>query len=386
MGQFVSPRIFFGEGALDNLGEIEGTKAFIVTDKLMVELGYLQRVQKLLNMDSVVFDEVEPDPSFETVLKAREMIFQQDIDIIIGLGGGSPMDVAKTVRILYEMPDFSLEDLESLPFLPLKFKKTRLILIPTTSGTGAEVTPAIVLTDTKNGRKVPTVNFNAISDTAIVDPSLVLALPPQLTANTGMDALSHAIDSYISQWKNDFSDGLSIQAAKMIFEYLPKSFKDGSDVKAREKMHTAASIAGLAFGNAQAGLSHGLGHSLGAVFHFPHGKACGISLPYSLLFEAKDPEVFEFLVELSHHLGIKGKGEQAVKGLIKKICELMKILEMPISLSEAGISREDFQSQLPKLVENAERDGTTVTIRRMPDSQEFQKLFECLYEGKKVDF
>lgn len=379
MWYFISPDIFFGEDALEKLREVEGKQAFIVTDKVMMELGYVQKIQSLLDMESVVFDEVEPDPSYETVIKGKEMITKTESDVIIGLGGGSPMDAAKTIRVLYEMPDMEIESIT--PFTPLKIGKTTLILIPTTSGTGSEATTAIVLTKKDEQRKTPTVNIKAGADIAIVDPSLAEALPPAVAANTGMDALSHAIDAYISDWKSDFADGLAIKAAEMIFQYLPRAYKDRNDREAKEKMHIAASIAGLAFGNSQAGLSHSLGHSLGAVFHLPHGKACGISLPYSLQFEAKEPEVMDLLAEFAYYLRIED-----VAALVKKIFDLLTAIDIPHSLNKTEISKEDFEARLDKLTENAGQDATAVTIKRTASNEEFRKLFECIYEGKEVDF
>lgn len=379
MWYFISPDIFFGEDALEKLRDVEGKQAFIVTDKVMMKLGYVQKIQNLLDMESVVFDEVEPDPSYETVIKGKEMIAKTESDVIIGLGGGSPMDAAKTIRVVYEMPDMEIESIT--PFTPLKIGKTTLILIPTTSGTGSEATTAIVLTKKDEQRKTPTVNIKAGADIAIVDPSLAEALPPAVAANTGMDALSHAIDAYISDWKSDFADGLAIKAAEMIFQYLPRAYKDRNDREAKEKMHIAASIAGLAFGNSQAGLSHSLGHSLGAVFHLPHGKACGISLPYSLQFEAKEPEVMDLLAEFAYYLRIED-----VAALVKKIFDLLTAIDIPHSLNKTGISKEDFEAKLDKLTENAGQDATAVTIKRTASNEEFRKLFQCIYEGKEVDF
>lgn len=385
MSYFVSPKIIFGEDALEELSKTKGKHALIITDKLMVKLGYAKKIQELLQMEYTVFDEVEPDPSYATVLKGVEIISKTKSDIIIGLGGGSPMDVAKAIRILYEMPDLAIEDIA--PMVEVEIKKTKLVLIPTTSGTGAEITTAIVLTKEDEGRKTPTVNLAAMADIAIIDPSLAMDMPPALTANTGMDALCHAIDGYISTLKNDFSDGLCIKAAEMIFEYLPRAYKNGADKEAREKMHIAASVAGLGFGNSQAGLSHGMGHSLGAVFHLPHGKACGISLPYTLQFLAQEPEVMTLLAKFAYHLGIKKETEEeAVKKLVKKIFDLMTAIDIPHSFKKAEMDQKDFKSKLEKLVENTIFDGTTVFLRRTPDIDELKKLFKYVYEGKKVKF
>ncbi len=385
MWTFVSPKIVFGESALLHLGQVKGKKAFIVTDKTMVDLGYVKLIQDNLEkagIGSMVFDKVEPEPSFETVMKGKEILAKNDCDIIIGLGGGSPMDAAKAIRVIYEMPEVRVEDIA--PMMDITVGKIKLILIPTTSGTGSEVTTAIVLTDKAGGRKAPTVHPDVGADLAIVDPSLIMELPKSLIADTGMDALSHSIDAYISDWKNEFSDGLAIKALEMIFKYLPRSYKDPADREAKEKMHVAASLAGLSFGNAQAGLSHTIGHSLGAVFHIPHGRACGISLPYTIQFEAK--EVGEFVEELAKYVGIKKEGKEAIDEFIEKIFRLMDEIDMPHSLKDVGIERENFEANLEKLLENEAMDSTFGTIKRLPTDEELQALSRCIYEGKAVDF
>jgi alcohol dehydrogenase class IV len=385
MWQFWSPKIVFGEESLEYLAEVKGNKAFIVTDEMMVKMGYVDRIENILkgsDIQSVVFNEVEPDPSYETVLKGKELLEQNDCDLIIGLGGGSPMDVAKAVRILYENPDVDIEDLS--PMVEISYEKTKLILIPTTSGTGAEVTPAIVLTSKGEGRKVPTTHPDFGANLAIVDPSLVMNLPKPLIAHTGMDALTHTIDAYISGWKNDFSDGLAIKALNMIFKYLPRSYSDSTDKEAKEKMHIAATIAGLAFGNSQAGLSHTLGHTIGAVFHMPHGKACGICLPYTIQYASKS--VGELIIELARYTGIQKDDEEAINEFVDKIFNLMDEIDIPRSLKDAGIKREDYDANLDKLMENSLMDATIGTLPRIPTDEDFHKLWECVYEGKTVDF
>jgi alcohol dehydrogenase class IV len=385
MWTFVCPRIVFGENSLDYLQRVKGKKAFIVTDGTMISLGYASLVQDMLKrggIDSVVFGEVEPEPSFETVNRGRDILAESDCDLIVGLGGGSVMDAAKAIRVIYEMPEIRVEDIA--PMMDIELEKTKLILIPTTSGTGSEVTTAIVLTDRAEERKAPTVHVNVGADLAIIDPVFIEKLPKQLIADTGMDALSHAVDAYISDWKNDFSDGLAIKALEMIFKYLPRSYKDPADKEAKEKMHIAATLAGLSFGNAQAGLSHTIGHSVGAVFHIPHGRACGISLPYTIQFEAK--EAGEFVEELARYVGIEKKGKEAIDEFIEKIFKLMVEIEMPHSLRGVGIKRENFEAKLEKLMENEAMDSTFGTIRRLPTDEELQALSECIYEGKAVDF
>lgn len=253
---FQSPIICFGEGALDHLESIPGEKCFIVTDSPLVELGMLKIVTDKLDKygkQYEVFAEVEPDPSEETILRAAAQCQAYEPNLIIGLGGGSSIDTAKGVWILYERPELAIDDMH--PFIKLNLgKKAKLVAIPTTSGTGAETTWAIIITRHKPGgltQKLEQVNKEAIPTYAIVDPIFPKEMPPKLTSATGFDALGHAIEGVLATWQNDFSDGLALKALQMIFSYLPRVIADGGDMEAREKMHNAATMAGLAFGNSQ---------------------------------------------------------------------------------------------------------------------------------------
>ena len=281
MWYFVSPQIVFGEGALGALDELEGQRALIVTDANLVDLGLVEMVQTHLDKAGIemrVFDEVEPDPCVQTVHRGAEVAEEYRPDWIIGLGGGSPIDAAKAIWILYERPD--LDPAEFNPFIDLGLRqKARLITIPTTSGTGAEVTMGIVLTDNEEQRKMGLGNRENVADIAIVDPAMSAMMPPQLTADTGLDALTHAVEGYTCTWHTDLTDGLCLNAVRLIFEYLPRAVADGSDMEARERMHNAAACAGLGFGNALASMAHAMGHTFGAVFHVPHGRAVSILLP-----------------------------------------------------------------------------------------------------------
>ena len=242
MWYFKSPEIVFGEGALDALDELEGHCALIVTDGTLVHLGLVDKVKAHLDNAGItvhVFDAVEPDPSVQTVHKGAEVAREVEPDWIIGLGGGSPMDAAKAIWVLYERPD--LEPAEINPFVHLGLcQKARLITIPTTSGTGSDVTWATVLTDTDEQRKMGLGSREMIADLAIVDPEMVVAMPPELTADTGMDALTHAVEGYTCAWHTDMTDGLCFNAARLIFKYLPLAVADGTDMEARERMHNAA--------------------------------------------------------------------------------------------------------------------------------------------------
>jgi alcohol dehydrogenase class IV len=387
MWYFNSPLIVFGEDALSELASIEGEKAFIVTDANIARLGFVGMVAKQLEAAGLqyeVFAEVEPDPSLETVKRGAERMGQYGPDWIIGLGGGSSMDAAKAMWVLYEHPDMVPEEIN--PVVPMKLRgKARLITIPTTSGTGADVTWGVVLTDTREGRKLALGSRENMADLAILDPIFVANLPPQITADTGMDALTHAIEGYSVTWHNDFCDGLCLMAIKLVFEYLPRAVADGADQEAREKMHNAASIAGLGFGNALASTAHAMGHSLGAVFHIPHGRCVGVVLPYTIEFIG-DLAAGRY-ADIAHFSGIDGASpDTAVHLLAGAIRNLARVIGQPLSLQEMGIQAEQFEAALPRLVENAECDACLVVSPRIPDSAELERLYRYAFEGKPIDF
>ncbi len=395
MWYFVSPEIVFGEGALDALDELEGQRALIVTDAMLIQLGLVDKVQAHLDKAGIevrVFDGVEPDPSVQTVHRGVEVAQEFEPDWIIGLGGGSPMDAAKAIWVLYERPD--LDPAEINPFIRLGLRqKARLITIPTTSGTGAEVTWGIVLTDTEEQRKMGLGNRENVADIAIVDPEMVAGMPPQLTADTGLDALTHAVEGYTCAWHSDMTDGLCAGAARLVFEYLPRAVADahsagsgqGSDKRARERMHNAATCAGLGFGNAMASMAHAMGHVLGAVFHVPHGRAVSIFLPYTIEFVAREaPDRF---AELAALLGCsQAEGEEAARALAGRIRDLCREVGNPTSVAGAGVEREVYETQLDKLVDDAFNDTQMITAARAPSYDELRQLFLYAYEGKAVDF
>ncbi len=387
MWYFVSPQIVFGEGALEALGELEGRRALIVTDATLVRLGVAERVRKLLEragLEVQLFDQVEPDPSLQTVRRGAQVAQEYGPDWIVGLGGGSALDAAKAIWILYERPD--LEPAAINPFIRLGLRqKARLATIPTTSGTGAEVTWAIVLTDADEQRKLGLGNRENVPDLAIVDPSLTLGMPPALTADTGMDALTHAIEGYTCAWHTDLTDGLCLNALRLIFTYLPRAVSDGADLEAREHMHNAATCAGLGFGNAMASLAHAMGHALGALFHVPHGRAVGIFLPYTIEFAAREaPDRF---AELAAFLGCSpAGGEKGARALAEAVRDLGRRIAFPLSLAEAGLERAPYEAALERLVENAFNDTQIVTAVRSPSYEELREVFLYAYQGRPVDF
>ena len=394
MWHFVSPNIVFGEDSLSSLEELSGKRTLIVTDNNLVQLGIADRVSARLiksGFEVQIFDKISPDPTTEAVLVGVEAVNEYQPDWIVGLGGGSPIDAAKAIWVLYERPDLQPEAIN--PFITLGLrKKARLITIPTTSGTGAEVTWAILLTDQANQRKMGLGNRENVADLAIVDPALASGMPPSLTADTGMDALTHAVESFICTWHTDLTDGLCLNAARDILKYLPPAYEasqsDNSEQdhfkKAREKMHNAATSAGLGFGNAMASMAHAMGHVLGSTFHVPHGRAVGLFLPYTLDFTARTaPERSDLL---SAALGISTHGGKAGHALASRIRELSRQVELPGSISEAGINEDEFKSQLDKLVDDAFNDTQMITCPRTPSFQELEQIYLAAYYGDPVDF
>jgi len=387
MWYFVSPQVVFGEGALDALDDLQGSRALIVTDAALVHLGLLERVAQHLEKAGLqvgVFDAVESDPCVETIYCGAQMAQATHPDWIIGLGGGSPMDAAKAIWVLYERPD--LEPAAINPFIRLDLRrKARLVTIPTTSGTGAEVTWAIVLTDRAAQRKMGLGNRENVADIAIVDPALAAGMPPRLTADTGLDALTHAIEGYTCSWHTDLSDGLCLKAVQSVFAFLPRAVNDGSDMEAREKMANAATCAGLGFGNSMASLAHAMGHVLGAVFHVPHGRAVSLFLPYTIEFIAREaPERFASLAALLDCSPAAGEG--GARALAERVRALTLQVGNPCRVADLGIQRAPYEAQLAKLVDDAFNDTQMVTSCRSPSYDELGQLFLAAFQGQAIDF
>jgi len=386
---FRSPEIVFGESALDHLTCIEGRRALIVTDENIVALGFVEMVQAKLaeaGLETAVFAEVEPNPSLQTTQAGARRALAYEPDWIVGLGGGSCMDAAKSIWIQYERPDLAPDDVAPMGRLGLR-QKARMIAIPTTSGTGAEVTWPIVLTDLEEHCKISVGHAENIPDLAIVDPVFVQRLPAQITADTGMDVLTHAIEGYTSQWANDLADGLCLKAIQLVFDYLPRAYENGAgDDEAREKMHNAATIAGLGFGNSMAAMAHGLGHSIGALLPIPHGRAVGLSLPYTIEFTVRGWLPTRY-AQIARFLGLPAADEEeAAANLAGAIRDLARRIDQPTNFPEAGISREVFEATLPQLVENAINDSATIVGVRFPEDEEVEQVLRCMYEGRPVDF
>jgi len=386
---FRSPEIVFGDSALDHLASIEGRRALIVTDENIVALGFVELVQAKLaeaGLDTAVFAGVEPNPSLQTTREGARRALAYEPDWIVGLGGGSCMDAAKSIWIQYERPDLAPDDVAPMGRLGLR-QKARMITIPTTSGTGAEVTWPIVLTDLEEHCKISVGHAERTPDLAIIDPVFVQRLPAQITADTGMDVLTHAVEGYTSQWANDLADGLCLKAIQLVFDYLPRAYENGAgDDEAREKMHNAATIAGLGFGNSMVAMAHGLGHSIGAILPIPHGRAVGLSLPYTIEFTVRGWLPSRY-AEIARFLGLPAASEEeAAASLAGAIRDLARRIDQPTNFREAGISREVFEATLPQLVENAINDSATIVGLRFPEDEEVELVLRCMYEGKPVDF
>jgi alcohol dehydrogenase class IV len=386
---FKCPEFFFGEDALSQLEMLPGKRAFIVTDANIARLGFADLVQKTLasaNIDSQIFAKVEPDPSLQTVQRGAKAMLKYEPDWVIGLGGGSSMDAAKAMWILYERPDIEPESISPLEDLGLR-QKARLICIPTTAGTGAESNYGIVLTDTAAKRKLTLGSREATPDIAIVDPLFTKNLPAAITADTGIDVLSHAIEAYSCGWANDFTDGLCLQAARMVFNYLPRAVADGpNDEEAREKMANAASIAGMTLGNSQVALAHALGHSAGALFKtIPHGRITAIFLPYSIEYVANGG-VGRY-ADLAAMIGQSAGDEaESAKKLAAATRDLMRQVNLPTTLQEAGISADELEANMETLCEHVLIDANTLMSRRIPELAEVEKLFQYAFDGRSIDF
>jgi alcohol dehydrogenase class IV len=388
MWYFVVPKVVFGQDALSHLAELKGQSAFIVTDKNIVSLGLVDKVKEQLSqagIQATVFDEVEPDPSLQTVQKGVALMNSYGPDLVVAVGGGSVMDAAKAMRVQYERPDIKPEEIN--PFISdLGLgAKCKLVCVTTTSGTGAEATFAIVLTDTTDQRKLSLINREIVPDIAIVDPELARAMPPQITADTGMDALTHAVEGFTCTWKNDFTDGLCIKAIQLVFQYLPGAVKNGNDMEARERMHNAGCIAGIGFINALSSMAHAAGHSLGALFHIPHGRAVGLFLPYTIEFIGEAREALWTEIADAIKLEIP-KGKMAATILAQAIRGLAHNINQPLSIKETDISLDSFNKAMEKLIDNIMADGSLIVSARIPNVAETEKFLNYTYEGKSIDF
>ena len=393
MARFTLPRdLYHGKGSLEALKTFEGKRAIIcVGGGSMKRFGFLDRAigyLKEAGMEVEVFEGIEPDPSVETVMKGAEAMRNFQPDWIVSMGGGSPIDAAKAMWAFYEYPDTTFEEL-CIPFnFPELRQKAKFCAIPTTSGTATEVTAFSVITNYQTGVKYPLADFNITPDVAIVDPELVEKLPVKQVAYTGMDALTHAIEAYVSTLNGPFTDPLALQAIEMVFDYLPASYN--CDMDAREQMHYAQCLAGMAFSNALLGIVHSMAHKTGAAFstgHIPHGCANAIYLPYVIKYNAHDKVAAGRYAEIARRMGLPGTSEKAlINSLCEKIDAFNVKLNIPKTLKEFGINEEEFKEKVAKIAELAVGDACTGSNPRAIDPEAMEKLLTCTYYGTEVDF
>ncbi len=400
------PKIYFEKNSVQYLQKMPNVKrAFIVCDPGMVEFGYADIVENELNkrQDSVavrIFSDVEPNPSIETVERGTAAMKEFQPDTIIALGGGSAMDAAKGMWLFYEQPESSFSgakqkfmDIRKRTYKIPDLKKTTFVAIPTTSGTGSEVTPFTVITDNAINVKYPLADYALTPDVAIIDSQFVMTVPKSITADTGMDVLTHAIESYVSVMASDFTKGLSLQAIKLVFEYLEESYAYGTE-EAREKMHNASTLAGMAFANAFLGINHSLAHKIGAEFEIPHGRANAILMPHVIRYNASAPtkhQIFpkyeyfradEDYAEIARYLGLKGSTtEELVEALVQNIYQLGKKLNIEMSMKAQGVTKEQLDQAADRLAELAFEDQCTTANPKEPLISELKAILYATYEG-----
>ena len=402
----IPPRIYFMRGAVQYLSKMPKIeKTFIVTDENMVKLGYVDKVIYHLNkrqnhVSIEIFDQVEPDPSLQTVKKGVEEMKRFKPDTIIALGGGSPIDAAKGMWLFYEHPEVEFEFLK-LKFLDIRKRtykypklgrKVKLVAIPTTSGTGSEVSAFTIITDRGTQIKYPLADYELTPDAAIIDADFVDSIPKSVAADSGIDVLTHAIEAYVSVMASDYTDALAMKAIELVFKYLPLSYKF-ADKEARERIHNASTIAGMAFTNAFLGINHSLAHKLGGKFHIPHGRANAVLLPHVIAYNASVPNKFtsypnyEYYAahlkyqQIAKSLGLPAKNtEEGVKSLIKAIYDLMRELNMPLTISECGIDKNEFFAVVDELAEQAFEDQCTTANPRMPLIEELAQIYRDAYD------
>jgi acetaldehyde dehydrogenase/alcohol dehydrogenase len=405
----VPPKVYLKYGCLPlALRELSDRKrALIVTDKPLVDLGYVERITSVLDdmgLDHEVFYEVQPDPDLATVRRGLALMNVFKPDVIIALGGGSPMDAAKIMWLLYENPETRFEEMamrfmdieKRICAFPELGKKAIMVAIPTTSGTGSEVTPFAVVTDETTGAKYPIADYALTPDMAIVDPELVMKMPKQLTAHSGIDALTHALEAMVSVVSTEFTNSMALEAIRLLFKYLPDAYANGEkDVKAREKVHYAACLAGMAFGNAFLGICHSMAHKLGAAYRLPHGLANALLINEVIRYNATDrplkqtafpqyayPTAISRYARIADYLGLGGRTEmEKVDLLIQQIEKLKKTLDIPARIKDAGVPEIDFHKRLDELAEAAFDDQCTGANPRYPLISEIRKLLLTAYTG-----
>lgn len=410
----IPSKIYIEQNSITYLRDMrEINRAFIVTDRTMVDLGYVSRITEQLaarknKVQVQLFCDVEPDPSLQTVKKGWELMQAFKPDTIIALGGGSSMDAAKGMWLFYEHPEVDFADLKQ-KFMDIRKrafqypelgKKSHLVCIPTTSGTGSEVSPFAVITDKVNKLKYPLADYSLTPTVAIVDPALVMSLPAQVTADSGMDVLTHACEAYVSVMATDYTDALALKAVQMVFEYLPRAVHYGAkDEEAREKMHNASTMAGMAFANAYLGMCHSMAHKIGAEFHTVHGRTCGTLLPYVIRYNGTKPEkpglwpkyqyynADERYAQLAHAIGLKfNTVQEGVEKFAKAVHDLGIEVGMAMNFKSQNVDKKEWEESLEKLAYLSYEDQCSPANPRVPMIKDMIELMRAAYEGTEIHY
>ena len=375
----LSTEVLFSEDAIDALLEEKDENAVLITDKFMVDSGMADMIlKKLSNCKEVsVFSEVVPDPPMDLIERGIAFLQDKDCDIVVALGGGSSIDAAKAIVYMAK----KIEEKQN----PDNQKKIKLIALPTTSGTGSEVTQFAVVTDSKTGVKIPLIDESLMPDIAILDPELVKSAPPFITADTGLDVITHALEAYVSETASDCSDCLAEKAAELAFEFLPRAYRNGYDIKARDKMHRASCLAGMAFNLVNLGVNHGIAHALGAIFHIPHGRANALVLPYVIEFNADmaregakhSNDAAKKYQKMARIVGLPAPTPKVgVANLIAEIQRLLKYMDRPQCMSECGVSVEEFNKHREEIVRRALADACTQDNPRKVTAEDINKILD----------
>ncbi|MCL2111849.1 MAG: iron-containing alcohol dehydrogenase [Clostridiales bacterium] len=392
MPRITTPRdIYFGRGCLDALKTLDGKKAFIVMGGSSVrKSGVLDKATGYLKeagLEVYIFEGVEPDPSVETVQRGAAEMQAFGPDWIIPIGGGSPMDAAKAMWVLYEHPDADIFNINPFNMPPLR-NKARFVAIPTTSGTGSEVTNASVVCDYSTGIKFGVAGFDIIPDIAILDPDTTDTMPKTLTAHTGLDALSHSLEAFVARFASPFSDADALYASKIVFDTLSAAYE--GDPGAREAMHYAQCLAGMAFTSSMLGLSHAMAHKTGGMFddgHIPHGLANSIYIPYVIQYNSTMPEAKAKYVAMARYVGVCGAtDDELVAGLVSKVRAFASSLGSPKSLKEYGIPEAEWNAKLDEIAANAMKDELLISNPRKIELDTMKKVLQCIYDGTDIDF
>lgn len=405
----VPSKVYFKRGAVDlALRELKGKKrAFIVTDRFLFNSGAVDNIVKVLDeidIDHQIFFDIKPDPTLSTIRQAMEIVKPYEPDVIIALGGGSPMDAAKIIWLMYEQPDTDFEDI-SMRFMDIRKricqipdlgKKATMVAIPTTSGTGSEVTPFSIITDDETHVKYAIADYALTPDMAIIDPNFVDKMPKGLTSASGIDALVHSIEAYVSAMATNFTNSNALEATKLIFKYLVRSYREGAnDPLAREKMHYAATIAGMAFANSFLGICHSMAHKLGAMYNIPHGVANSLLINQVIKYNANDkpkkqctfpqykyPNAKAKYGQIADELKLGGNNDdEKLQLLLDAITKLKQDLELPMSIKDFGVDEATFMNNLDELVELAFDDQCTGANPVYPLMEEIRQIYIDAYYG-----